>query len=359
MFVVRPVHPDDLDQLFELSALAMFGLTTLPRDRDYLAKRIQQSVLGFEHLARDIEKPSGEAYLFVAEDLTTGKLAGTSGVVSKVGGFEPFYAYRIETSVHKSKTLKLTKEVKALHLVEEHNGPCEIGSLFLSPHFRGSGAGRLLSLVRFLFMAQFSERFDPVVIAEMRGVIDEKGHSPFWDALGKHFFDLDFPKADYMSMVNKAFIGELMPRHPIYIPLLPEAAQEVIGQVHPNTAPARAILEREGFTFDEMVDIFEAGPILRCDLKKVRTVKESRTGKLTEILEEEPTKGKAKKKGNKQPADAAAVPFVISNTEPAFRACIGHVREAGKRSFAIDRVTALTLNVKLGDTLRIVEVKPA
>ncbi|MGE6459935.1 arginine N-succinyltransferase, partial [Klebsiella quasipneumoniae] len=31
---------------------------------------------------------------------------------------------------------------------------------------------------------------------------------------------------------------------PIYISLLPENARQVIGQVHPNTAPARAILEK-------------------------------------------------------------------------------------------------------------------
>ena len=49
------------------------------------------------------------------------------------------------------------------------------------------------------------------MIAEMRGVIDDQGRSAFWDAVGKHFFEIDFPKADYLSMVNKKFIADLMP----------------------------------------------------------------------------------------------------------------------------------------------------
>ena len=57
-----------------------------------------------------------------------------------------------------------------LHLVAEHNGPCEIGSLFLAPVHRGGHNGRVLSLSRFLFMADHEHCFDPVVLAEMRGV---------------------------------------------------------------------------------------------------------------------------------------------------------------------------------------------
>ena len=117
--------------------------------------------------------------------------------------------------------LNVRKDVRTLTLVEEHNGPCEIGSLFLHPDYRRDGNGRLLSLSRFLFMAEHRQRFEPQVIAEMRGVIDDQGRSPFWDAVGKHFFEIDFPKADYLSMVNKKFIADLMPRHPLYVPLLP------------------------------------------------------------------------------------------------------------------------------------------
>src|SRR2546428_6418667 len=182
MLLIRPVTPSDLDHLLELSASTGFGLTTLPADPEFLRKRIRKSERSFAGMG---DHPAGEAYLLVLEDTATGRVIGTSGVVSKVGGFEPFYAYRIETTVHESKFLGVRKEINVLHLVAEHNGPCEIGSLFLSPGHRGSSAGRVLSLARFLFMAEYEQCFDPVVIAEMRGVVDEKGRSAFWDAVGK------------------------------------------------------------------------------------------------------------------------------------------------------------------------------
>ena len=338
MLVVRPVQPDDLDQLFELSKQTTFGLTTLPTDRDFLAKRIDDSVHGF---ARISDRPRGEAYLFVAEDTETKRIAGTCGVVAKVGGFEPFYAYRIERSVHESKTLGVRKEVRALHLIEEHNGPCEIGSLFLSPDYRGGGNGRMLSLVRFLFMADHQDHFDPDVIAEMRGVIDENGRSSFWDALGKHFFDLEFPKADYLSILNKEFIGELMPRHPIYVPLLPHDAQRAIGHVHQNTTPALRVLESEGFRFNDMVDIFEAGPIVSCQLKDIRTIRESVRDQVSGIVD-----------------SIESVPYLISNTLRDYRGCQGMV-ESDSEGVKITPDVADALKLKIGDPIRVVTAKPA
>src|SRR6202012_5011720 len=117
--------------------------------------------------------------------------------------------------------------------------------LFLAPAYRKDGNGRLLSMSRFLFMAEHPDYVDPTIIAEMRGVVDDQGHSPFWEAVGRHFFDIDFPTADYLSMVNKRFIADLMPKHPIYITLLPREAQAVIGKVHDQTEPAMAMLQQE------------------------------------------------------------------------------------------------------------------
>ena len=218
MVVVRPVQASDLDQLEALAALTGVGLTTLPQDRDYLARRIRMSERAMSAIP---DKPSGESYLFVMEDLSTQTIIGTSGIVSKVGGFEPFYSYRIEKSLFHSDVIGVNKEVPILALHEEHDGPAEIGTLFLHPSFRHGGNGRLLQLVRFLFMAEHPDAFERTVVSEMRGVSDDQGRSPFWNAIGRHFFDIDFRRADYLSIVNKRFIADLMPDHPIYIPLLP------------------------------------------------------------------------------------------------------------------------------------------
>ncbi len=338
MYVIRPVSSRDFDQIVSLTKSTSFGLTTLPRDPELLEKRIIESEHSFANF--ETGEPKGQAYLFVMEEIETGAVIGTCGIVSKVGGFEPFYAYRIEASIHESETLQIRKEISVLHLVAEHNGPSEIGSLFLHPDHRHAGNGRLLSLSRFLLMAEFPFLFDQEVIAEMRGVVNEKGKSPFWDAVGKHFFDLEFPKADYLSLVNKEFIGDLMPVHPIYIPLLPQAAQEVIGKVHEKTRPARAMLESEGFRFDQMIDIFEAGPILHCPRDGIRAVQESQQALVTEIVE---------KIGSEKR-------WLVSSTSPDFRVVQCHLG-IQKSGIQIDRATADALQVSVGDAVRYVSPK--
>ena len=340
MLIVRPVQLKDLDQLVELTSMTSFGLTTLPKDRQLLRKRIVESQRAIEDQP---EKPGGESYLFVMEDTDCGIVIGTSGITSKVGGFEPFYAYQIETSIHESKMLNTRKEIRSLHLVTEHNGPTEIGSLFLRPSHRRGGIGRFLSLSRFLFLGEHPNRFEAHIIAEMRGVIDERGRSAFWDALGKHFFDIEFPDADYLSVVNKRFIADLMPRHPIYIPLLPREAQEVIGKVHERTRPALKLLESEGFQFKDMVDIFEAGPIVRCPLQKIRTVQQSVCATVAAITD----------------LPDPAQPWMICNTQPDYRACLGALEQTSDHKVQLTPTVAAALNVQIGDRVRYAPLRPA
>ena len=347
MVVLRPVRETDLEALFELSRLTTYGLTTLPSDEKILARRIRVSERTF---ARGTDGPeAGDAYLLVLED-DDGKLVGTSGIVPKVGGFEPFYAYRIETRVHESERLGIRKEIRALHLVAEHDGPCEIGSLFLAPEARRGGNGRLLSLARFLLIADRPAAFDPVVIAEMRGVIDESGHSHFWEALGRHFFDVDFPTADYLSIEDKRFIADLMPTHPIYIPLLSREAQAVIGRVHANTEPAIHLLEREGFRDSGMVDIFEAGPVVRCPRDEIRTVRESEVMRITGLTDTSPL--------DRPPDDPSQEAWLVARRGAAtFRAGMGPL-ERTEAGAVLPAALADRLEVKRGDEVRVARVRP-
>ena len=177
----------------------------------------------------------------------------------------------------------------------------------------------------------------------MLGVINDCCHSDFWYSLGSHFFSINFYKADYLSIKNKRFIADLMPRHPIYIPLLPESAQRVIGQVHEQTKPALHILESEGFAFSGMVDIFEAGPIVQCRLDDIRTVRASMRAEVAAVddgITDEPAS-------------------IIGTTLRQFRACLGSVRDQGNGRVALSRLTALALQVKVGDMVRHVPLRPA
>ncbi len=338
MNVIRPVTADDLDDLMDLTGAAGFGLTSLPADRDLMERRIRESEQSF---LISSDKPRGELFVFVMEDLTTGRVVGTSCIISKVGGFEPFYAYKIRRVVHESPSLNIRKEIPTLELVQQHSGPCEIGGLFLLPEYRKHGNGRFLSLFRFLFMLEHRHRFEPTVIAEMRGVVDEHGRSPFWEALGRHFFDMDFPKADYLSLKDKRFIADLMPTVPIYITLLPPAAREVIGQVHEQTKPALKMLMDEGFSYSGMVDIFEAGPILSSRLDEIRVVRASKAAVIAEIIDEE----------------IESPPSIVTNTHEQLRACRAGLMRADE-GVTLSRSTAEALMVTAGERVRYSPLHP-
>lgn len=339
MLVVRTAKLEDVEPLFDLIGRSELGLTTLTISKDKLGHRIKDSVQAF---SREDARPAGQPYVFVMEDLTNGRIVGTSAIYSKVGGFQPFYSYKIENQVFESKQLGVRKEIPTLHLIEDHDGPTEIGSLFLHPDYWGNGHGRLLSLSRFLFMAEFRSRFEEEIIAELRGVVDKQGKSPLWSALGSHFFQIEFPRAETLTSENKKFIAELMPRHPIYIPLLPKQAQEVIGQVHRNTGPARAMLEQEGFIYQGMVDIFDGGPCVHAELSRIRVVRGNVECHVDQIV----------------PRLSEGRRMMIANTLLDFRCCLGQIMFSESNAATIDEITALRLKLKQGDRLRLAEIKP-
>ena len=341
MMLIRPVAAADLDALVELAGLAGAGLTTLPKDRELLGKRITKSV---ESFSANAERPGGESYLLVMEDRQSHRVVGACGITSKVGGFQPFWSYKIESVRFESNVINVRKDVPVLTILEEHDGPCEIGSLFLHPDYRGGGNGRMLQLVRFLLIAEHRDRFESTVVSEIRGVLDANGRSPFWNAIGQHFFGIDFAEADRLSVVNKKFIAELMPRHPIYIPLLPLDAQAVIGKPHPDSARAAQNLETEGFRFSGMVDIFDAGPVLSCPRDEIRTVRESRRVRIAAI----------------GTAAAGATEHMIATTrDRLFLACKGPISPHGSEGVGITGECAEALGVDVGDVVRIADLNPA
>jgi arginine N-succinyltransferase len=274
------------------------------------------------------------------EDTAAGRVVGACGIVSKVGGYQPFYSYRIEKQLFESKAIHIRKEVPMLILVEEHDGPCEVGSLFLHPDYRGGGNGRFLQLVRFLLIAEKPEAFETTVVSELRGVLDDAGRSPFWDAIGRHFFGIDFDEADRLSIVNKKFIAELMPEHPIYIPLLPKEAQDVIGKPHHEGVRAMTNLQEEGFVFNNMVDIFDAGPVVSCARDEIRSIKFSRRAMVAAVTD--------------QPIDS--VRFMVCTTRGEFRACVGRIDTQHPEGIRIPGDMAAALKVHVGDAVRIVEL---
>ena len=331
MEVVRAVNLEDIDRLFELIRKASFGLTSLNLSREQLLERLEWSHFAF---TRSTERPGGEPYVLVMEDLTNGQLVGTSCIFAKTGGYEPLYTYRRVATTKTSETLGKSFEVESLQLERIHNGPTEIGSLFLMPEYRGKGRGRLLSMSRFGLIAQRPKRFSREVLAEMRGVSHEDGTSPFWESVGRHFFHMDFPAADALSTISKQFIEDLVPQHPIYMSLLPEAARDVIGSVHRNTEPALAMLKGEGFEHRGCIDIFDGGPALHCERDQIRSVRDCRRVTFSELSDK---------------PDAPS--HIITTCASDFRATNSPIDWIDENTVGIPKVTALALKIHVGEDI--------
>jgi arginine N-succinyltransferase len=272
MLIIRAITLDDIDALIEMAHQVGSGMTTLKPDRAMLGERVDTAVASF---AQSIP-PEERDYMFVMEDTANGQLAGVCAIKAAVGLTEPFYNYRIGTLVHSSRELGVFTRMDTLYLSNDLTGSTELCSLFLRPAYREGLNGKWLSKSRFLFIAQFQQLFTEKIIAEMRGYQADDGTSPFYEGLGRHFFKMDFNHVDGLTALGKkSFIAELMPRQPLYVAYLPDDAQDVIGQVHRSTLPARKLLEQEGMHYEGYVDIFDAGPVLQGRATELRAVRDS------------------------------------------------------------------------------------
>ena len=273
MLVVRPARADDIESFARLAKAAGPGFTSLQLPKAELEKRLVKSEAAF---ASASEAVPGRIYVLMLEDTETGQIHGVSAVKAKIGIEDPYFNFRVLGVAQKSVAVDRRYDMDVLHLVNECGGSSEVGTLFVEKGLRGTGAGRLVSQSRYMLIAADRERFSDTVVAELRGHVESDGHSPFWEAIGRKFFHMDFVEADRISaQKDNQFILDLMPKHPIYAVLLPEEAQAVIGKTHPKGLGARKLLEEEGFRFMDVVDIFDGGPLMKAPTKDIRTVRDS------------------------------------------------------------------------------------
>ncbi|MEX2473949.1 arginine N-succinyltransferase [Marinobacter sp.] len=273
--VIRPIQHQDLHVLRAIARESGPGFTSLVDDPHVLKRKIAHSVASFDRAAA---APAGEHYLFILEDDDTGQVMGTTGIEASAGHERPLFHFRCTAAQSRPDQ---TRASDWLTRCNHYTGCSEICSLYLRPAYRGAGhrkahAGRLLSKVRFLFMAQHPLRFAQTVIAEMRGVSDAQGQSPFWDSLKSHAGNLDFATVTQLAgMGNSALLNTLLPEEPIATASLSERAREVIGQVHEQTRPALKLLLEEGFRHTGFVDLFDAGPTVEAPRGDIASVRQS------------------------------------------------------------------------------------
>ncbi len=340
-YVVRPATLHDIDAIDRLAHDAKLGMTSLPRDRGALQKKL---ILSHRAFHDPVKAPNGEVYFFVLEHAITRTVVGTCKLVSRAGVSDPSTAFQIEKSVQRSVSMDKSVATTLLHPKIHFGGPTEIGGLYVDSSHREKGLGRLVSLSRFLFLAMHRERFADNVMAEMRGVITPDGTSPFWDAVGRKLFDMDFQQADYMAAVDRSFILDLLPHFPIYADLLPDAAVSVISQTHEETVPALRLLQQEGFRITDLIDVFDAGPKVNAPVDDIRTVQEARFARVGSVVSE---MDRIFVEGTHSDEPV----FLMSNGKlENFRSCMGYLDVDGD-TITLSRSYATLLNVKAGDVM--------
>jgi arginine N-succinyltransferase len=332
-FRVRPAGNDDFQAIYEMAKLTGGGFTNLPPDRGALVDKIIRSQAAFES---DPTEPSDDLFVLVLENLDTGQVRGTCQIFGMVGMERPFYSYRLAMLTQTSKALGKTFRAQLLNLTTDLEGSSEVGGLFLHPGERAGGLGLLLARSRYLFIKLHRQRFCHRVIAELRGVIDESGGSPFWDAIAGQFFSMNFQEADEFNAAHGTqFIADLMPKTPIYTAMLAESARHVMGVPHPSGRAAMKMLENEGFRYDGYIDIFDGGPTMIAPTDEIRTIRDSRELIVAEVRDEV----------------AGQSMMLAAGRRFDFRACCAPVAIAEDESAVIDRKTADLLEVAPGDVM--------
>ena len=336
MLVLRPCRMSDLPSVERIAAASAVGITSLPPDHERLYEKIRNSSHSFNS---DVDVNGEEVYFFVLEDAESGDIVGTSGIAASAGFHDRFYSYRNEIIVHASQELGVSNKIHSLHLCHDLTGLSLLTSFYIDPKYHHTQWPQLLSRARLLFMIEHPQRFADKLAAENPGVCDDNGDSPFWNAVGRRFFNMDYPQAERLSGGrSKTFIAELMPQYPIYVPLLPADAKLAIGQLHPVAELPFSILLEEGFEADTYIDIFDGGPTVEARISTLRSVTANRRLRVTLDA----------------PAIGTPAPYLIANTATSdFRATIGNVVVTADEILSLSPALADHLEVASGDDVRV------
>jgi arginine N-succinyltransferase len=328
-FRLRAARPDDLEALYEMAKLTGGGFTNLPADRKALARKLERAEAAW---ANEADELSDEQFVLVLENPAKGEVRGTCQMMTQVGQQWPFYSYRLTTLTQHSQELDRTVRAEMLSLVTDLEGSSEVGGLFLHPNERAGGLGLLLARSRYLFIAMHRARFADRILAELRGVHDERGGSPFWDGVAGRFFGMTFQEADYFNAINgNQFIADLMPKHPVYVAMLSESARSAIGVPHPSGRAAMRMLEEEGFEYEGYLDIFDGGPTMTATTDRVKSIATAKPAVVT---------GTDCRKGQKV--------LLAAGRLAGFHACYGAC-EPVDGGIALDPEAAKLLGVGVGD----------
>ncbi len=331
MFLIREASRDDIDHV--LAVAKYLDTVNLPADRERIDAILDLSERSFRG---SIERESRE-YLFVMVDTATSQIVGTSMIHAQHGTRRaPHVFLQVLKEERYSTTLDRYMVHEYLKLNFNYDGPTEIGGLSLLPSHRGrpESLGKLLSYVRFLFIAMHRELFRDEILSELMPPLEADGTSKLWKHFGRLFTGLTYREADHLSKENKEFIWALFPHNEIYTSLFPEDVSDVIGKVGPETKPVEKMLRRIGFDYAGQIDPFDVGPHFRARTDDVALVRGSARATVAAA--------------NTEPSTA---PMTIVAAEPGQRFRAVQVRAPAGDTVALTADARSALGVSVGDSV--------
>ncbi len=205
--------------------------------------------------------------VWVAADATQPeRVLASLCVRRRVGLSRPRAWYRLGWAVHAAAELQLFRQQRTLLLGHDLTGMDELTGFGLRPGVPDDQALALwAALAQAALQALAAPPGDAAVpcMAELPGVLDGQGLSPFWSGLGRHFYARDLAAARQAHGTH--FDGEvsaLLPRHLMYASFLPPAAQAAMGRCSPAAQALQAALRGLGFRWRDHIAVTDGGPVM-------------------------------------------------------------------------------------------------
>lgn len=220
--------------------------------------------------APQLPRDDGE-WLWVVEDTVLPRVLASVRLRRAIGLVLPRCWYHVGSTVHAAPELGLFHIQRRLLLGNDHTGAAELADLAWADDgvtlAEQAAALRLAVGAALLAIGRQRSAFGVQLIAELPGLRDSAGQSPFWQGLGRHFYSGD-PR-DGVARHGDAWrshVAALLPRHPVLVSFLAPAAQAAIAQVDPPARLLRELFEAAGLRYGHHVRIDDGGPVLEADI---------------------------------------------------------------------------------------------
>ncbi len=269
-FLIRSAKPADVPHLCRLAEQAQ--LLNLPPDKAIIRRKVELSVCSFA----SCPPPADAEYVFVLEDLESNRVIGSSLIIAHYACLEsPHFYLDIMPQVQLHETAPAGSRYDCLKLGSDTGGISTVGGLIVDADYRGKKLGRSISLIRFVYMCMFPERFERKVLSELVGPTIEENINPFWEALGRRFTGLPYDEAFKMAAQKRKGYLDRFPREGIQLSGLDPEIRPCRERVVPGSGQAEQhLLESVGFRYLNRVDPLDGGIMYGAMLDQISIVRD-------------------------------------------------------------------------------------